>query len=331
MNIVPRSMIGVACAICLSLGATLAQAEPSYVAKVAKGAGDENAAENLAFVRLSQLVFERTNGDVEIIPLFGTQFGSEPERLENVRLGALQGSINTAAGVGSLVPQALVYNLPFIFRDGDHALKVTSGEVGRQVAGYYEDLGLHVAAFWNGGSRNPVGTFAIDGPEDIVGKKIRVKENQLAIDMWEALGANPTPMAWGEVQNALLTKTIDGYDTLGSAYFGLKLYETAPHYTHLPMSNVVYAVIFSKEWWDTLPAEYQDIIDNAARELAPMQHHLLALNNVRGPAQAEQFGATVHRVSDMTPYIDMMSDIWVDWAAGTEGGQELIDAIVATK
>ncbi|MGF7162985.1 TRAP-type C4-dicarboxylate transport system substrate-binding protein [Rhodoligotrophos appendicifer] len=317
--------------LCTALPFATARAQsPQFVAKIVKAAGNAESLENATLLRMAQLVKERTKGAVEIEPLFGSQFGSEPEMLENVRLGSIQAAYVTTAGSGSLIPQVLVLDLPFLMTSSDQALAATNGKAFDMLSKYYDEADLHLAALWDYGFRNPVGTFPIATMDDVKGKKIRVKESKLSVAMWEAIGANPTPMAWGEVQNALLTKTIDGYDTTGSAYWDLKLYEAAPYYTKLPMTYVVYTIAFSKAWWDQLPAEYQKIIDETAREMAPVTHHLMELEAVKGPLRAaSQGGAKIGEIADLTPYVEKMKPLWTSWAAEVSGGQELIDAVVA--
>jgi TRAP-type C4-dicarboxylate transport system substrate-binding protein len=263
--------------------------------------------------------------------LYGPQFGGDPEILQNVRLGTLQGGYVTSAGSSGLVPQSSVLELPFIFRGSDHALAVANGPAKQALAKYYDAAGLHLTAIWNYGPREPVGTFAVKSIKDFAGKKIRVKESQLAVDMWKLLGANPTPMAWGEVQNAMLTKTIDGYDTTGSAYWDLKLYEAAPNYTYLPLTYVFYEIVFSKDWWNRLPQEYRTVIEQTADELGPVTHHLMELEDVRGPERAAASGgAKISRVTDLAPYQALMKPLWASWATKIDGGQALIDTIVRT-
>ncbi|MCF3933446.1 TRAP transporter substrate-binding protein [Acuticoccus sp. M5D2P5] len=314
----------------LAIMGLTAQAEAqTYTAKVVKVGGDEETPENLALLRFKQIVEQRTKGDVALEVFIGTQLGDEVAIAEGMRLGSVQGGLLTSQAMSQWVPQGDVWSLPFIFETSQDALKAVTGEPGEMVKQYYEDQGYHVVGLWTAGARNPVGHYEIKTVEDAKGKKVRVKQSQLAIDIWNAVGANPTPLPWPDVANAIETKTIDIYTTLGSAWLGMKLYESAPVFSQIDHTWVVYVLSFSKSWWDKLPPEYQEIMEEAAYEMAIFQHHYLNYFNIRGPEIAAQLGGTVVKVEDKSPWIEAMSSIWNDWAAEVDGGQALIDAIQA--
>lgn len=315
----------VAALLVASVPVTAAAAE--FTAKIGKIGGDEETAENLALLRYEQLVERRTGGAVDLQIFIGNQLGDEVAIAEGMRLGSVEGGLLTSQAMSTWVPEGDVWGLPFIFRDADHALAATSGAPGEMVRAYYEDQGFHVVGLWTAGARHPVGHHAIETVGDAAGKKIRVKQSQLAMEIWKAVDANPTPMPWPEVANAIETNTIDLYTTLGSAWWGMKLYETAPHFSEVGHTWVVYLMTFSKAWWDKLPAQHQAVLEEAAAEMALFQHHYLDYANVRGPQLAERLGYEVHRIKDRDAWVAAMSGIWNDWAGEVADGRELIDAI----
>ena len=306
-------------------------ASAKIVCKIAKVAGDENTLENYVVQRFEQIVERRTKGEIDVQPFFGNAFGSGVQMIENVKLGTLQGTYNTLASFTTFVPQGSVVSLPFIFRDEEHALKVTNGSLYKPLAAYFEKNGFHASAFWNVGFRNPLGHYAINTVADAKGKKVRTKNDPVAIKLWKAVGANPTPLPWADVRNAMDTKTIDLFTTLGSAYWDMKLYEFAPYYSQLGITYVAYVLAFDLKWWNKLSPEHQAIIDETARELAVMQHHLIHYMNAKGPILAKKTGAKVNTVLDVEPFAAKMKPLWSDWAKEVEGGQALIDTIRNTK
>ncbi len=316
-------------AVAMALAASAQSA--TYTAKVGKIGGDEETAENLALLRYEQLVERRTGGDVDLQIFIGNQLGDEVAVAEGMRLGSVEGGLLTAQAMSTWVPQGDVWALPFIFRDPDHAYAATSGEPGEMIKPYYEAQGFHVVGLWTAGARHPVGHYAIETVEDAKGKKIRVKQSQLALDIWQAVDANPTPMPWPEVANAIETKTIDLFTTLGSAWWGMKLYEIAPHFSEIGHTWVVYVLAFSDQWWSKLPPEHQAVMEEAGREMGLFQHHYLDYANVRGPQLAAKLGYEVHHIKDPQPWVDAMSDIWAEWSGEVDGGQQLIDAVQAVK
>jgi TRAP-type C4-dicarboxylate transport system substrate-binding protein len=324
-----RSFLTIAAVLSAASIAVTGVQAAEFTAKVGKIGGDEETAENLALLRYEQIVEQRTGGAVDLQIFIGNQLGDEVAIAEGMRLGSVEGGLLTSQAMSTWVPQGDVWALPFIFRDADHAYSATSGKPGDLVKKYYEDQGFHVVGLWTAGARHPVGHYAIVTVADAKGKKVRVKQSQLALKIWKAVDANPTPMPWPEVANAIETKTIDLFTTLGSAWWGMKLYETSPHFSEVGHTWVVYVMTFSKRWWDKVPAKYQTVMEQSARDMALFQHHYLDYTNVRGPQMAARLGAKVHKVTDKGPWVEAMSNIWNDWSSEVKDGQLLIDAVRA--
>ena len=152
-----------------------------------------------------QLMADRINAqakgaiDVQIFP--NSQLGGEKEMAEGMRLGSVCGAPVNVSVLSTWVPEGQLFDMPFLFRDDGHAYRVLAGAVGKQMAAKYEPHGFKVVGFLVNGTRHPLGKFPILTPDDIKGKKIRVLQSPLHVELWQMLGANPTPIAFPETYN----------------------------------------------------------------------------------------------------------------------------------
>lgn len=292
--------------------------------------GIEEHPSTQALQRFAQLVSTRTNGTVEIQLFLGGQLGGEKEMSEQLRLNSLQGALVTNAALSSWVPEGQIFDLPFVFRDDDHAFSVTTGPIGDRLAQKFTPQGFHVAAFWVVGTRHPMGTVPIRTPDDVKGKKMRVIQSPLHIEIWKTLGANPTPIPHTEIYNSVQTGVVDILDNSMTTYWFSKFYEVAPHFTLLGHIYAVGPVVFSEAFWKRLSPAQQAAIDRSAKDAAIFQNNLIVLNEEKALANAEKAGSKVLRNVDKEPWRKAMAPIWEKWA-GPVGGIERINEIVNAK
>lgn len=214
-----------------------------------------------AAVRFSEKVKERTNGNVEIQVFPGSQLGGQRDLLEGLQLGTVDITLSSSAVLANFIPQCQVMDMPYIFTSNEHVYKVVDGPLADEVYKGAEEKGMKIISTWENGFRQITNNVRpITSPEDMKGIKIRVMENELYIDMFKALGANPTPMAMGELFTALQQKTVDAQDnpvgnTYTSRFYEVQKYMTLDGHTYSPEP-----VVFSLAVWNKLPEEYQKII-----------------------------------------------------------------------
>jgi tripartite ATP-independent transporter DctP family solute receptor len=289
--------------------------------------GTEEHPSSQALQRFAQLVSTRTNGSVQIQLFLAGQLGGEKEMSEQLRLNSLQGALVTNAALSSWVPEGQIFDLPFIFRDDDHAFSVTTGPIGARLAQRFKPHGFHVSAFWVVGTRHPMGTIPVRAPDDVKGKKMRVIQSPLHIEIWRTLGANPTPIPHTEIYNSVQTGVVDILDNSMTTYWFSKFYEVAPHFTLLGHIYAVGPIVFSEQFWRRLTPAQQAAIDRSALDAAHFQNNLIVLNEEKALASAEKAGSKVVRNVDKAPWRKAMAPIWEKWAPQV-GGIERINEIV---
>ncbi len=179
-----------------------------------------------------ELIKERTEGRYEVEVYHSAQLGEEKDTIEQVRSGVLELNRVSMAPFNGTVKESIVPALPYLFRSEEHMHKVMDGPIGDQIKTAFEGAGLVVLAFYDAGSRSFYNrTKPINTVEDMKGLKFRVIQSDIFVDMVAALGANATPMPYGEVYSSIETGVIDGAENNFPSYDTAKHYEVAKHFS----------------------------------------------------------------------------------------------------
>ncbi len=214
-------------------------------------------------------VGKRTNGEVEIKVFGAGQIGGLKDNAEGVRLGTLDFACVDCAQIGLFHARAGIVSLPFLFRDYPHYKKVVQGPVGTQLANEIrEKANIRILSYWPAGFRiiasrtKPIKTAA-----DMRGLKIRIPEVPIYVETMKALGANATPMPWGEVYTAMQTGVVDAIEVPSDTIYTGKMYEVAKQLSRTYHIFVDCNLVVSEKVYAGLPAETQKVIATVAREV----------------------------------------------------------------
>lgn len=224
--------------------------------------------------------------------------GGEREVIEGVQLGTVEATIVSSGTLSNFVPEAGVFDIPFLFRDLGHARRVLDGPVGQEILAKFDDVGLVAVAWGEQGFRHITNNRnAIETPADIAGLKLRTMENPTHITAFETLGAAPTPMAWPEVIGALEQGTIDGQENPLTVITSAKLSEVQ---TYLTLSGHVYSptvFLVSRPLWDGLSQEDQEMFRMGAVEAVTAMRAFVDGVETSGVEQLKSEGMTVGELS----------------------------------
>ena len=236
----------------LGLGVTALSAQAQTVYKI----GWTNTIDShygVGVTTFGDEIAKRTNGRYKLQYFPSGALGGEREMLEAVQLGTQDMIISSTGPVGNFVPETRIVDIPYLFRDYDHARKVLDGQIGQDILAKFPAKGL-VAISWmeNGfrhitNSKRPVKT-----PDDLKGLKIRTMENKVHMEAFKAMGALPTPMNMNEVFTALQTGTVDGQENPVPVILANKLYTVQKYMT---LDSHVYSpaiLIINKGLWDKI-------------------------------------------------------------------------------
>ena len=270
----------------------------------------------LAVQHMGKLVAERSNGKMGVKVYPSGALGTEKDNIEQLRLGALDMMRINVAPLNSVVPETIATGLPFVFRSTEHMRKVLDGPVGAEILKSMESQGLVGLAFYDSGARSfytvkkPIRTLA-----DMKGLKIRVIQSDLFVAMVEALGANPTPMPYGEVYTALKTGIVDAAENNWPSYESSRHFEAAKYYNLSEHSLAPEVLVFSKKVWDTLPAADQAILRQAAKDSVPYMRKLWDEREVKSRAVVEKAGIQTVQLANKKEFVDAMAPVYAKFAS----------------
>ena len=257
-----------------------------------------------------ELVKERTGGRYSVEVYHSAQLGEEKDTIEQVRSGVIDLNRVSMAPFNGLIPETTVPSLPYLFRSEDHMHKVMDGEIGDQIAAAFEPAGLVLLAFYDGGARSFYNSKKpINSKEDLAGMKFRVIQSDIFVDMVNALGANATPMPYGEVYSAIETGVIDGAENNFPSYDTAKHAEVAKNYALDEHTMVPEAFVMAKSSWDKLTPEDQAIFKQAAKDSVGKQRELWTAKVKESRAKVEAAGSQI-TTPDKQPFIDAMGPVY---------------------
>ena len=283
---------------------------------------------------MARLVAEKSGGRMKLRLFHSEQLGNETECLEKAQAGTLAITKVSAAPVGNFVPIYQVFSLPYLFRDEGHFWRVLDGEIGDTMLerlatkGDGSPSGLHGLAWYDSGSRSFYTKRPVNSPSDLRGMKIRTMSDPVAMDMVQALGGSPTPIAWGELYTALRQGTVDGAENnppslLSSRHFEICKYYILDHHSRVPDVLVMSAAV-----WDGLDDEEKRWITEAARESGVYQRKVWAEESDKAIEEVKAAGVTVVE-ADLKAFADQTASVLQKHATGEIG--ELVEKIRAVE
>jgi tripartite ATP-independent transporter DctP family solute receptor len=320
---------------CSAVAAALACLAPSaFAAKFNLKLGhavNTSDGQHAAAVKMAELVKQRTNGDVEITIYPANQLGNDAAMINGARGGTIDIVSSGASNYNGIVANTAAMELPFVFRSAQHAYTVLDGPVGTGVLNELAPHGLKGLAYWENGWRAFTNNKRpVKIPDDLKGLKIRSTPNPYHIQAFKLLGMNPSPMAIAELYTALEVGTFDAQEHPINVTWSSKFYEVQKHLT---VSNHVYSPLIlamNKAKFDSLPANYQQIVVDAAREAAKYQRELNAGNASKVVAELKKAGMQVVENVDMAPFQKIVSESIAKTFA-EKNGAALLQAIENTK
>jgi TRAP-type transport system periplasmic protein len=252
--------------------------------------------------------------------------GGEREMTEGLQIGTIDVANLTTGPLGNFVPDVRVLDLPFLFRDYDHARKTLDGTIGQELLAKFAPRGLVALAWTENGFRHMTNSRrAITKPADAAGLKLRTMENKVHMEGFRAVGVQPTPMAFPELFGALQQGTVDGQENPIPVIMASKFSQVQKH---LSLTGHVYSpavlMVSPRLWGKVAEADKPAFVD-AARKAAAAQRKKVNDDEATGVALLEQAGMAVVRNVDGQAFRDAMKPVYAN--LGKELGAEQIKRI----
>lgn len=244
-------------------------------------------------------VAERSDGKIKVRTFPNGVLGGDVQVLSSLQGGVVEMMTWNAGLMINHVTDFGILDFPFLYTDTAKVDAMLDGEVGKMLTDQLPKNNLVGLAFWELGVRNltnntrPVGTL-----EDIAGLKIRAQQSPLFLDVWRALGANPTPLPFTEVNTALETGTVDGQENpaaliLASRFNEVQKYLSLTRHNYNPQ-----IVLISKTFWDTLNSDEQQLLGEVAQEVRLEQRSISREADIKAIAELRSSGM---QVNDLPP------------------------------
>ncbi|MEC3883994.1 DctP family TRAP transporter solute-binding subunit [Halobacillus sp. HZG1] len=272
----------------------------TYEIQVAHLVSEEQST-HVALESFIERVEERSDGQLQIEAYpNGSLYASDREAIEAVQMGNLEMTIPAVAPLSGFNSKFMVFDLPFLFKTKEAAYSALDGELGESLLKDLEDEGFKGLAFGENGFRHILNNEGpIETPSDLEGLKLRTMENPVHTDTFNALGANASPFAFGELYTSLQQGTYDAMESPVSLVYTNKFYEVQDYLT---VSGHFYAatiLLTNKEFMDSLPEELQTILQEEAETYRDEQRKLAS-------EQDEQFLKELQeneglKVNELTP------------------------------
>ena len=259
------------------------------------------------------------------------QLGQEKDTIEQTQFGVIDLNRVSLGPFNNIIEETKIPSLPYIFRSVEHMHNVMDGPIGEEILAAFEAHDLVGLAFYDGGSRSfynkerPITKMA-----DLEGLKFRVMQSDLFVDMVSAVGANATPMPYGEVYSSIQTGVIDGAENNWPSFESSGHFEVAGYYTldqHLIVPEVL---VMSKASYDKLSADEQMAVKAAAKASVPVMRELWVEREKASEAKVRAAGVEIITDIDKTPFIEAMVPVYEKYVT-TDKLKDLVTRIQATE
>ncbi|SLN52016.1 2,3-diketo-L-gulonate-binding periplasmic protein YiaO precursor [Pseudoruegeria aquimaris] len=273
-------------------------------------------------------VAEKTGGEVTGKIYHNGVLGSQPDAIEQVRLGVIDFGEFSLGPMGQSVPETNVVSLPFIFPSIPEMYKMMDGEVGEAIGKGMIAKGIVPLGWYDAGARSFYNSVRpINTPADVEGLKVRVMSNDLFVKMVEAMDGNATPMAFAEVYQSIKTGVVDGAENNPPSYESTNHYEVAKYYSLTEHLIIPECLCMSLKTWEKLTPEQQEIVMAAGRKSAELQRKLWQEREAASLEKVQAGGTIINTIADKAPFQAAMAPVYEAFLAENPDLKPIVDLI----
>lgn len=292
---------------------------------------------HVAAMNFAKKVEERSKGSIKVNIFPASQLGNERDMVEGIQMGTIQMGDISNGPMGRFVPAAMLWDLPYIFRDYAHAHKVLDGEIGKSVADQFIPKGLRVLGYNDGGFRHLTNSKRpVLKPEDMAGFKVRVMESEVMMATFKAFDqVGAVPIAFGELYTALEQKVVDAQENPLNLIDSMKYYEVQKNLSLTGHFFYPRQYIISEKVYQAMSPEQQKIISEEAKAACLEQRKLNKEYEDKLVDILKKKGMQVSEVNK-EPFAVVVRKIYPQFHArignGSDAkGKELIEKVLNTK
>lgn len=300
---------GVVAALALCAAVPTAAMAQNLVLKAGHAASTSNTGHK-AFEYLNQQLTEKTDGRVSIEIFPNSQLGSERELVESIQLGNVDLTFVSSAVLGNFNKEFFALDIPFLFKDRDSVYGILDGEIGTDLLTSLEKVGIKGLGYWENGFRQLTNSKkVIKTPEDLKGMKMRTMENEVHIAAWKSVGANPAPLAFGELFTALQQGTFEAQEGPINLFYDMKFNEVQKF---ISKTNHVYSpwpVLINPDVYAQISEEDRAAFDQAILDTTDYQRKLAQEADEKAEAAMTEVTFTDLSAEELAAFSDLMGPV----------------------
>ena len=284
----------------------------------------------MGMTRFGEVLEELSGGQLTLLQHPAAALGGERELIEAVQIGTLDMVITSSGPLPNFVPETQVLDLPFLFRDYDHARGVLDGEIGQELLAKVDEAGFKALAWTENGFRHITNSQRpIRTPADLAGLKIRTMENPIHLRAFEALGAAPTPMSFAELFTALQQGVVDAQE---NPIVVISVSNFSEVQNHLTLSGHLYSpaiIMMSQDRWNSLSEEEQGWVMEATKASVEVTRNRVTELEETGVDKLREEGMEVVTEIDREAFEAAVQPAYEQYTS--QFGDELIERIRAAE
>jgi len=275
----------------------------------------------------AELANAKLKGKYKVVVYGSSQLGGDKEMMQKLKLGTLD-MVEPSTVMSSIADMFGVFEMPYLVKSRDHMKKIEKAVFWSKIEPAAEKKGYKVLAVWENGFRQITNNkHPIVKPEDLQGIKLRVPEGKWRVKMFQAYGANPSPMKFSEVFTALQTGVMDGQENPLAQIYSAKFYEVQKY---LSMTGHVYTpayLVVSSSHFKKLPKDVQKALEDAAKETQAFVYETGAKMDEDLLAKMKKAGIQVNDV-DKDAFIKASKPVYEEFSKAVPGAKEVIDRCI---
>ncbi len=296
--------------------AAAALAAPEYTIKVGYISSDAHPTMVSMREYFAAPVEKLSGGRIKVELYPNAQLGGDRELCEAVQMGTIQLAIPSTSVLAGFEKRIQVLDLPYLFTTREAAFAAVDGELGVKLNEYLMKKGFWVLGYQENGfrhvtnSRQPVRT-----PADLKGLKIRTMENPMHLAYFKALGANPTPMSWGELYTALQQGTVDAQENPYAMIVDGKFYEVQKYVSETGHVFSYEILIANKKFMEKLPQDLRALVADSARAAILKQREMMIKMEGDFKADVVKAGMQANELTpeEKKPFVDAASSVYAQF------------------
>ncbi len=271
---------------------------------------------------------ERLGDKAQVVVFGSSQQGSDAEMMQKLRLGTLELAIPSTV-MTSTVGEFGMFEMPYLVKNREHMQKIEQEILWPTLAPMVEERGYKILAVWENGFRHITNTVRpIVKPEDMAGMRLRVPQGVWRVKMFQAYGANPSPMALSEVFVALQTGVMDGQENPFTQIYSSKFQEVQKF---ISLTGHVYTPAYltaGQRRWNALPADVREILEQTARETQAFVYETAARLDNELLDRIAAAGVAVNE-ADKDAFIAASAAVYEEFGREVPIGGELVTKAIA--